>query len=288
MSKQALGRGLEAILPVKPELGNDRTLHLLPVTRILPNRSQPRKTFAEHDLRDLTESIRQHGILHPILVRRKGDGFYEIIAGERRFRAAKQAKLTDVPAIIRQSKDDEATILALIENIQRVNLNPVEEAKAYHQLINEFELTQEAVAEHVGRDRASVANICRMLSLPRAVQDMLETGQLTLGHAKVIVGLKQKDAQLALANRVAHAQLSVRQTERLVKGGGRGSGKGKGKARGRSTTSGTHTLDADVEERLRKHLGTKVTLRAKARGGDVMFSYYSREDLTRIVDVILS
>ena len=284
MSKQALGKGLEAILPVKPGLGNDRGLPLLPLASILPNRSQPRKTFAEQELRDLTESIRRHGMLHPILVRRKGDGFYEIIAGERRFRAAKLAKLTEVPAIIRQSKDDESTLLALIENIQRVNLTPVEEAKAYRQLINEFELTQEAVAEHVGRDRASVANICRMLSLPRAVQDMLESGQLTLGHAKVIVGLKGGDAQLALAKRVVHGQLSVRQTERLVKGGGRGSRK----ARGRSTTSGTPTLDADVEERLRKHLGTKVTLRAKARGGDVTLSYYSREDLTRIVDLILS
>ncbi len=285
MSKKALGRGLEAILPgrqVSP--GNDQALHMLPMTKILPNRSQPRKTFAEHDLQALTDSIQQRGILHPILVRRKGDGFYEIIAGERRFRAAKQAKFTDIPAIIRQSKDDESTLLALIENIQRVNLNPVEEARAYRQLIDEFGLTQEAVAEHVGRDRASVANICRVLSLPRAVQGMLEAGQLTLGHAKIMVSLKQVDAQVALAGRIAREQLSVRQTERLVKRGTRGTHK----TPSRSTASGTRTLDADVEDRLRKRLGTRVSLRAKSRGGEVILSYYSREDLTRIVDVILS
>ncbi len=284
MSKNALGKGLEAILPGKQALGSDQALHVIPVARILPNRGQPRKTFGEHDLQELTDSIRQHGILHPILVRRKGDGFYEIIAGERRFRAAKLAKLADVPAIIRQSKDDESTLLALIENIQRVNLNPVDEAKAYRQLIDEFGLTQEAVAEHVGRDRASVANICRVLSLPPAVRGMLESGQLTLGHAKIMVGLKRADAQLALAKRIVREQLSVRQIERLVKGGPQGARK----TTSRPTDSGTRTLDADVADRLRKHLGTKVTLRTKARGGDVLLSYYSREDLTRIVDVILS
>ncbi len=282
MSKKALGKGLEAILPGRP--ASDRAPHHLPVTSIRPNQSQPRKTFAEDDLRDLTDSIRQHGMLHPILVRRKGDGAYEIIAGERRFRAAKQARLAEVPVIIRQSKDDESTLLALIENIQRVNLNPVEEANAYRQLMEEFGLTQESVAGYVGRDRASVANICRILSLPRAVQDMLVSGQLTLGHAKVMVGLKRGDAQLALAKRIAREQLSVRQTERLVMKGGRGSRK----PPSRSPASGTRAFDADVVERLRGHLRTKVEVRPKARGGDVMLRYYSREDLTRIVDVIVS
>ncbi len=284
MSKTALGKGLEAILPGKPVPGTDQAFRLLPVARILTNRSQPRKTFDEHELRELTDSIRQHGILHPILVRRKGDDFYEIIAGERRFRAAKQANITDIPAVIRPSKDDESTLLALIENIQRVNLNPVEEAKAYRQLIDEFGLTQEAVARRVGRDRASVANICRILSLPRDVHAMLESGQLTLGHAKIMVGVESADAQLELAKRIAREQLSVRQTERLVKEKGRGSRKRKS----RSTGSGTRVPEADVEDRLRKHLRTKVTLRPKSRGGDVILSYYSREDLTRIVDAILS
>ncbi len=288
MSKKALGKGLEAILPGQSTApGNHQAFHWLPIAKILPNGSQPRKTFVEHDLGELTDSIRQHGILHPILVRRKGDGFYEITAGERRFRAAKLAKFTEVPAIIRQSKDDESTLLALIENIQRVDLSPVEEAKAYRQLIDEFGLTQEAVAEHVGRDRASVANICRILSLPRAVQDMVESGQLTLGHAKLMVGLKPVDTQLALAERIAREQLSVRQTEGLLKREKRGD-RGSRTTRSRSAESGTRALDADVENRLRKHLMTKVTLRAKSRGGDVILSYYSREDLTRIVDVIVS
>lgn len=281
MSKTALGRGLEALLPGKHLSGNDPALRLLPVSSILTNRAQPRKTFDEHELRELTESIRQHGLLHPVLVRRKGDDFYEIIAGERRFRAAKRAKLTEIPAMIRPSPDDDSTVLALIENIQRVNLNPVEEAKAYRQLMDEFRLTQEEVARRVGRDRASVANLCRILSLPRDVHAMLESGQLTLGHAKIMAGVESADSQRELAKRIVREQLSVRQTERLA-----GRGRGSRKAKPRSMGGGTRTLEADVEERLRKHLRTKVTLRPKSRGGDVVLSYYSREELTRIVEAI--
>ncbi len=283
MVKKALGKGLAAILPESQANASDQAFHLIPITKILPNRSQPRKTFVEHDLLELTESITRHGMLHPVLVRRRGDGSYELIAGERRFRAAKLAKLAAVPAIIRQSKDDESTVLALIENIQRVDLNPVEEAKAYRQLMDEFGLTQEAVAERVGRDRASVANLCRILALPHEVHGMLESGQLTLGHAKVILGLKNSGPQLALARRIVHDRLSVRQIERLVRQGTRDVRK----ARTRRTASGTHTLDADMVARLRKHLGTKVAIRAKPRGGELVLSYYSREDLTRIIDVIV-
>ncbi|MDD9820902.1 MAG: ParB/RepB/Spo0J family partition protein [Nitrospira sp.] len=284
MSKTALGKGLEAILPGKHVPGNDQALRRLPVSRILANKAQPRKTFDEHELQELTESIRQHGLLHPVLVRSKGGDFYELIAGERRFRAAKRAKLTEIPAMIRPSQDDESTVLALIENIQRVNLNPVEEAKAYRQLMDEFRLTQEEVARRVGRDRASVANLCRILSLPRDVHAMLESGQLTLGHAKIIVGVESADAQREMAKRIVREQLSVRQTERLA-GGGRG--RGSRKTTSRSTGAGTRTLEADVEDRLRKHLRTKVTLRPKARGGDVMLSYASREELARIVEAIV-
>ena len=279
MEKKALGKGLAALLPESEARETGQTIHMIPVAQIVPNRYQPRKTFVEEELRELVESVKQHGILQPVLVRQKGEGRYELIAGERRFRAAKSAQLPAVPAVIRKSSDDESTILSLIENIQRSNLNPVEEAKAYRQLIDELGVTQETVAERVGRDRASVANICRILSLPHEVQGMVASGRLTLGHAKVILGIKNSGDRLTLAKRILRDQLSVRQVEQLVK-------KRSGKAKSRPTAGSS--LHADVEDRLRKHLGTKVVIRSKRSGGELVLTYYSQEDLTRIVDVILS
>ena len=279
MEKKALGKGLAALLPESEAKETGQTIHMIPVAQIVPNRYQPRKTFVQEELRELVESVKQHGILQPLLVRRKSENSYELIAGERRFRAATLAQLPAVPAVIRKSGDQESTILSLIENIQRSNLNPVEEAKAYRQLIDELGVTQEAVAERVGRDRASVANICRILSLPTEVQGMVASGQLTLGHAKVILGIKNAEARLTLAKRILRDQLSVRQVEQLVK-------KRSGKAKSRQPTG--DSLHADVEDRLRKHLGTKVVIRSKRQKGEVILTYYSQEELTRIVDVILS
>ena len=279
MEKKALGKGLAALLPESEARETGQTIHMIPVAQIVPNRNQPRKTFVEEELRELVESVKQHGILQPVLVRRKGEDRYELIAGERRFRAAKSAQLPAVPAVIRKSSDDESTILSLIENIQRSNLNPVEEAKAYRQLIDELGMTQETVAERVGRDRASVTNLCRLLSLPQEIQGMVASGRLTLGHAKVILGIKKSEDQLTLAKRVLRDRLSVRQTEQLVK-------KRSGKAKSRPAAGSP--VPADVEDRLRKHLGTKVVIRSKRSGGELVLTYYSRDDLTRIVDVILS
>ena len=279
MEKKALGKGLAALLPESEAKETGQTIHMIPVTHVVPNRHQPRKTFVEEELRELVESVKQHGILQPVLVRRKSEDRYELIAGERRFRAATLAQLPAVPAVIRKSSDEESTVLSLIENIQRSNLNPVEEARAYRQLIDDLGVTQEAVAERVGRDRASVANICRILSLSTEVQGMVATGRLTLGHAKVILGLKKAEDQLTLAKRILRDRLSVRQAEQLVK-------KRSGKAKSRPTAGSP--LHADVEDRLRKHLGTKVVIRSKRQRGEVVLAYYSQEDLTRIVDVILS
>ncbi len=279
MEKKALGKGLAALLPESEGKEIGQSIHMIPVAQIVPNRSQPRQTFVEEELLKLVESIKQHGILQPVLVRRKSEDLYELIAGERRFRAATLAELPAVPAVIRKSNDEESTILSLIENIQRSNLNPVEEAKAYRQLIDELDVTQEAVAERVGRDRASVANICRILSLPAEVQDMVASGQLTLGHAKVILGIKNSGDRLTLAKRILRDQLSVRQVEQLVK-------KLPGKAKSRRPAR--EPLHADVEDRLRKHLGTKVVIRSNRQKGELVLAYYSQEDLTRIVDVILS
>lgn len=279
MEKKALGKGLAALLPESEARESGQTIQMVPVTQIEANRNQPRKTFIQEDLRDLVESIKQYGILQPVLVRRKSESSYELIAGERRFRAATMAQLPAVPAVIRKSSDEESTILSLIENIQRSNLNPVEEANAYRQLIEELGMTQEAVAERVGRDRASVANICRILSLPTEVQGMVASGQLTLGHAKVMLGIKNSGDQSALAKRIVREQLSVRQVEQLSR-------KRSGKARPRRLV--VKSLHAEVEDRLRKHLGTKVVIRSKRERGELILSYYSQEDLTRIVDVILS
>ncbi len=286
MEKKALGKGLGALLPGHNprSTGEDQVVQMVPVAQILPNQYQPRKRFSEEELNSLSESIRQNGILQPILVRRKGDGIYELIAGERRFRAAKIAKLSTVPVIIRNSKDDESTVLALVENIQRKDLNPMEEAKSYTQLIDEFGLTQEMIAERVGRERSSVANILRLVSLPNEIQQFIENEQLTLGHAKVILGIHNPQTQIEIANKIIRDQLSVRAVEQMVTNDQAGIKKNKKKVLA-PVSSGRY---ANLEEQLRKQLGTKVAIRPKKRGGELTVTYYSDEDLTRIADVILS
>jgi len=286
MEKKALGKGLGALLPGHDPRasGLDQTIQMVPITQILANQFQPRKIFVQEDLESLAESIKENGILQPILVRRKGDGVYELIAGERRLRAAKLANLSKVPVIIRNSKNHESTILALVENLQRKDLNPIEEAKAYSQLIEQFGLTQEQVAEKVGRERSSVANILRLVSLPSDIQRLIELEKITMGHAKVILGFGNSKMQIALANRIIRGQLSVRDVERLVKNNPSLLKKVPKKGKNVSSQNSYTT----VEEQLQKQLGTKVSIRSKRRGGELTVAYYSEEDLTRIVDVILS
>jgi ParB family chromosome partitioning protein len=286
MEKKALGKGLGALLPGHDprSSGSDQVIQMVPITQILPNPFQPRKRFLKEELESLEESIKQNGILQPLLVRRKGDGVYELIAGERRFRASKLANLSTVPVTIRNSKDDESTVLALVENIQRKDLNPMEEAKAYRQLIEEFGLTQEMVAKQVGRERSSVANILRLVSLPSEIQQSIEIEELTLGHAKVILGFGNSKTQIALAKRIIRDQLSVRDVERMIKNDQTLLKNASKKVKPPSSQSPY----SSVEEQLRKQLGTKVAIRSRRRGGELTVTYYSEEDLTRIVDVILS
>ena len=286
MEKKALGKGLGALLPGHDprSSGSDQVIQMVPITQIVPNRFQPRKTFLQEDLESLAESIRQNGLLQPILVRRKGDGVYELIAGERRFRSAKLANLSTVPVIVRNTKDYESTVLALVENIQRKDLNPMEEAHAYTKLIEEFGLTQEIVAERVGRERSSIANILRLVTLPSEIQQLIRSEELTLGHAKVILGIPNSQTQIIVAKKVLRNQLSVRDLERLIKTSSTGLKKDSKK----TEPSGSHSRYSTVEEQLRKQLGTKVAIRSRKRGGELTVTYYSDEDLTRIVDVILS
>ena len=213
------------------------------------------------------------------MVRRKGDGVYELIAGERRLRAATLAGLATIPALVRNSNDEKSLALALVENIQRQNLNPMEEAKAYSRLMGEFGLTQDLVASSVGKDRSSIANILRLLTLHREVQQFIESGELSLGHAKILAGLTSPSTQLNIAKRIVSERLSVRQTEQLVAG--------KKGARSSKNSKGLPNKYHHLEDQLRKHFGTKVQVKTGTRGGQLMIQYFSDEELDRVTALIL-
>ncbi len=281
MEKKALGRGLDALLPtakttVDPERGDTLELRL---EAIVPNRFQPRQSFSEVELAELTASIKQSGVLQPILVRRKGDGIFELIAGERRLRAAKLAGLEKIPALVRNVSDQESMILALVENLQRDDLNPMETARAYQRMLSEFGMTQEAIAQKVGRERSSVANMLRLVTLPNEVQQMVESERLSTGHAKVILGLTTPEAQVQLAKDIVRDELSVRQAEALVQS--------HAKARTPASRPVRVPLRSDLEERLQKRLGTRVDVRKGRRGGKIIIHYFSPEELDGVVEQLL-
>ncbi len=281
MEKKALGRGLDALLPsakptAMPELPEVQHLR---VDAIVPNRFQPRQTFAPDELAELTASLKQSGLLQPILVRRKGDGMYELISGERRWRAAKDAGLETIQALIRNCGDEESIVLALVENLQREDLNPIETARAYHRMMTEFSLTQETIAQRVGCERSSIANVVRLLNLPADVQQLIEAEQLSLGHAKVILGLSDPVEQSRVAQAVVAKNLSVRETEHILE-----SAVLPRKRRSKDVRS---TPFSDVESRLQKRLGTKVTIINGRRGGKVIIHYFSPSELDGILENIL-
>jgi ParB family chromosome partitioning protein len=284
MEKKALGKGLQALLPEKKTLvwkveQDGQAISMVALTKIIPNRYQPRTSFIEDHLDELAQSIKEHGVLQPIVVRRKGDGVYELIAGERRLRAARLAGLSTIPALVRNSNDEKSLALALVENIQRQNLNPMEEAKAYSRLMGEFGLTQDLVASSVGKDRSSIANILRLLTLSKEIQGFVESGTVSLGHAKVLAGVSSPSTQLQIAKRIVAEQLSVRQTEQLVAGKKSGSSVKHLK----SVPNKFHNL----EDQLRKHFGTKVQVKAATKGGQIVIHYYSDEELDRVSAIIL-
>jgi len=285
MEKKALGKGLQALLPEKKTLvwkveEDGQAISMVALKQIIPNRYQPRTIFVEDELESLAQSIKEYGVLQPIVVRRKGDGVYELIAGERRLRAATIAGLSTIPALVRNSNDEKSLALALVENIQRQNLNPMEEAKAYSRLMGEFGLTQDLVSSSVGKDRSSIANILRLLTLPKEVQHFIESGVLSLGHAKVLAGISSASTQLQIAKRIVSEQLSVRQTEQLVAGQ---KSRGFAKHPKKNEPNKFHHL----EDQLRKHFGTKVKVQTGTRGGQLVIQYYSEEELDRITALIL-
>jgi ParB family transcriptional regulator, chromosome partitioning protein len=281
--KRALGRGLSALIPqasvpVRGELPPSTGIVRLPVEHVLRDPAQPRKTFDEAKLRELAESIRTQGVIQPILVRRDGSD-YRLIAGERRWRAAQIAGLHEVPAVVRDVTAAEAFELAVVENLQRTDLNPLEEAEGYRRLIQEFGLTQDQVGERVGRDRTSIANALRLLQLPAGVKELLASGALGMGHARALLGMGSGPHLVAAAERIVREQLSVRETERLVR-------TSRAPAAAPSRRPASSTAARAVVEDLQRRLGTKVRLEDRGGKGTLEIDFFSYEDLERILALL--
>jgi len=281
MQKKALGKGLGALIPERLEEKDENAISYVNIARIKRNPMQPRQNFDRKKLEELIASIKEKGVLQPVLVRAK-DGDFELIAGERRFRAAEALGLTEIPVIIRNVSDVDALELSLIENIQREELNPIEEANAYQRLVEEFGFSQDEVAKAVGKDRTTITNTIRLLALPRRVQEMVLHGELSMGHARALSALVGEHTILKLANRVIKRGLSVRETEHIVS---------KKKAHVAGYVSVPKVRDHKVmffEEELQRALGTKVKIQHGKKRGKIQIDYYSLDDLERIYDLIKS
>ncbi len=304
MPKPALGRGLGALLGGSPPAQMPAPVHLepaaapspapaadtreqvvrVPLARIRPSPLQPRKDFSEAALRELADSIQEQGMVQPLLVRAQGDG-YQLIAGERRWRAAQMLSLGEVPVLVREADDRVALELALIENLQREDLNPIEEAHGYAQLIEQFELKQEELAAQVGKSRAVVANALRLLKLAPELQAFVRDGRLSVGHAKVILSLTRAEEQKLAAERVLQESLNVRQTEDLVaRWQGRGAAASGAKSASLPLAKDSHV--ADLERRLQERFGTKVNVRYRQGKGALQIRFYTDDDLDRVLDII--
>lgn len=286
-----LGKGLDSLIkenktakhtaPVKKEAVNAGPI-MMKINDVEPNRDQPRKHFEEDALLELADSIKQFGILQPLIVQKRND-YYEIIAGERRWRAAKQAGIKEVPVIIKEYTDQEIVEISLIENIQRENLNPIEEAQAYKRLLNEFSLKQDEVAERVSKSRTAVTNSMRLLKLDERVQQMIIDDMISTGHARALLAIEDKEQQYILANKVFDEKLSVRDTEKLVK-----ELKKPKKEKEKPVIQNAFVYE-DLEERIKSIIGSKVHVNHKANGkGKIEIEYYSDNDLERIFELLMS
>ncbi len=299
MAKTALGKGLGALIGTRPTLAplsdvdvpERERVHEVSLARIVPSPLQPRKDFARDALQELIDSIRQHGIIQPLIVRPaaaspssggQASARLELIAGERRWRAAQEVGLSQVPVIIRQASDLEVLELSLIENLQRADLNPIEEAQGYARLAGEFGMRQEDIAQKVGRSRAAVANVLRLLDLHPQIQTWITQNLLSVGHAKVLLGLKLHEEQLLTAETVLRRNATVRDTERLV-----ARQLGIGRSRRKQAESGANSAAiVDLQNRLQQHLGTHVTIHHGQKRGRIDIEYYGNDDLERVVTAI--
>ncbi|WP_303722371.1 ParB/RepB/Spo0J family partition protein [Malonomonas rubra] len=275
--RPALGKGIGALLNSATQEGN-RKYFLCPIEELRPHSDQPRKSFNDSSLQELADSIREKGVIQPLVVRKLED-HYQIIAGERRWRAAQKAGLHEVPVVIQDVSEDWALEMALIENIQREDLNPIEESLAYRNLMQRFDLTQEEVAKRVGKERSTVANALRLLRLPESVQNDVIAGRLSMGHARALLALEGEERIMQVRSRVVAGGLSVRETEALVKNGGDG---GTTKA-----GSAAKTVDPEITHlaaELQRVLGTQVKITPKGKGGRVEITYFAPGDLDRLLE----
>lgn len=298
VKRGGLGKGLDSLIPDTGKVAEkDKKVKIvekvvekvvekpteikLKINQVEPNRNQPRKNFDEEALQELAESIRQFGVLQPLIVQERGD-YYEIIAGERRWRAAKLAGLKEIPVVIRKMNEQEIMEISLIENIQRENLNPIEEAEAYKRLLTEFGLKQEEVAERVSKSRTAVTNSMRLLKLDERVRQMVIDGMLSTGHARALLAVEDPDEQFRAASRVFNEKMNVREVEKLVKN------IGKERPAKKTEDFQQSAVFQDLEEKMKLALGTKVSINRKdQKRGRIEIEYYSIEDLERLMDILM-
>jgi len=278
LSKRGLGRGLEALIPIIDK--SEENIQEIEVERIVANDKQPRKSFDESKLDELAESMKQHGVLQPVILRKKGN-LYELVAGERRWRAAAKAGIEKIPAIIKELSDAEVMEIALIENLQREDLNPLEEAMAYKTLMDDFGLTQEELSKRVGKSRSQIANTVRLLNLDGEIQNLISQNKLTAGHARALLSIQDNVTRLKLAKKINQEALSVRQTEQLVKKITKENKKEEDKG-----PKEINPVINDITEKLQRFLGTKVKIKGNEKKGKIEIEYYSGEELERILDLI--
>ena len=281
MAKLALGKGLDALIPIREDPSGSSMLVMLRTDQIITRRSQPRQFFSDDGIKELADSIREKGILQPLLVKHR-NGRYQLIAGERRLRAAQLVGLDEIPAIVmNQMTDSEAFQLALIENIQREDLTPLEEAEAYAKLLESASMTREELASKLGKDRSTIANSIRLLTLPDEVKDLMNDGKVSASHARAILALPDRKKQIEVARRIAESNLSVREIERVVYGKPR-------KKRGRSLKLKRQPPEIyEAETTLKRYLQTAVRVKRGLKEGRIEISFYNEDDLGRLLDLIL-
>ena len=288
--KKGLGKGLDALFSSSEintqeikisntEENTEKGISYININDIKPNKDQPRKTFDEEKIGELAESIKEHCLIQPVVLRKSGKG-YEIVAGERRWRACRKAGLKEIPCIIKELTDEENMLIAIIENMQREDLNPIEEAEGISQMVTVFGMTQEQVSKSVGKSRPYITNVLRLLKLPQEVQAMVSDGQLSAGHARALAGLSSKKKQIELAEKIGAEGLSVRETEKLLK-------EESTPAKRPAKRKAEKNADVKrVEEDLKTVLGTKVNLAMNGKKGKIEIEYYSREELERLIELL--
>lgn len=277
VNKRGLGKGLGALIPENEEQAGNSIIEIK-LTDIEPNDKQPRKEFGDEALTDLAESIKEHGVVQPIIVRKLGGG-YQIIAGERRWRASRLAGSKTIPAIVKDCTNLEVMELALIENLQREDLNSIEEALAYKSLIEEYKMTQEEISKQIGKSRPAIANSLRLLQLPQEIKNMIAMGKISQGHARALLAIEGDKKQLEIAEKIIEQQLNVRQIEKLAKT--------EKKKEKKETELDSYQLEIkQLEERLKTALGTKVVIQHKKDRGKIEIEYYSNDELDRIIEIM--